>query len=292
MEDKDISNNKPGLTRRRLLKILAGSFVGASLSGGLYSYCVEPYWLKIERHKLSFDKKFNPPSGLTIAHLTDMHRSGIVPDSYLQECVRKTNALKPDLVLLTGDYITWDKKWAVSLKEILGTLQGRLGVFASLGNHDGGDWAGFSSDAVRESLEDAGIHVLMNESIKLSFDDVPVTVVGLGDLWAGDFDAETAFDNVDSDCFAIALSHNPDTVSKICNYSSNLVLCGHTHGGQVRLPLIGALDIVPYHKIRYDLGLFDIRGTKLYVNRGIGTAMLPIRMLCPPEITLFKFVES
>ena len=72
----------------------------------------------------------------------------------------------------------------------------------------------------------------------------------------------------------------------------NLVLAGHTHGGQVRLPLIGALDIVPYHKIKYDLGLFDIRGTKLYVNRGIGTTVLPLRFLCPPEITLFRFFAS
>ena len=286
MEEQDISIEKPRLSRRRLLKILAGSFVGAGLGGSLYSYFLEPYWLAVERHKLNFDRKYNPPSGLTIAHLTDLHRSEIVPDSYLQKCIAKVNSLKPDLVLLTGDYITWDVKWAESIGEILSSLKGRLGVFASLGNHDGGDWAGFPSDTVISSLEDAAIRVLINESVKLSFKGTSVTIVGLGDLWAGDFDAEAAFGNVDPGSFTITLSHNPDTIGNMLNYSSNLTLCGHTHGGQVWIPLIGP-PILPVDDKTYSAGIYLEGEQTIYVNRGVGL-LRRVRFNCRPEIAFIE----
>jgi predicted MPP superfamily phosphohydrolase len=274
------------LSRRRLLKILAASFAGAGLSGSLYSYFIEPYWLVVESCRLTFHAKHNPPSGLRILHLSDLHRSDIVPASYLRECVTRGNALKPDLVLLTGDYITWRPDWAESVGEILSALEARLGIFASLGNHDGGEWAGFPSDTVRLSLDNAGIRVLVNESEQLSFGEVPFTVAGLGDLWAGDFDPEAAFDGVDARSFTVALSHNPDTVGSLRSCSANLILSGHTHGGQVWIPLLGP-PLLPVEDRKYSAGIYREGEQVIYVNRGIGL-LRKVRFNCRPEIALIE----
>jgi predicted MPP superfamily phosphohydrolase len=286
MQEQEKANIGRSLSRRQLLKIVAGSLVGAGISGSLYSYFLEPYWLVVERHKLTFNPTHNPPTKLRIAHLSDLHRSDIVPAAYLNECVTKVNSLKPDLILLTGDYITWEKNWAESVGEILSPLEAGLGVFASLGNHDGGDWAGFPSDTVRRRLEKAGICVLVNEYKNLSFGSVPITIVGLGDLWAGDFDTGTAFNKVDPECFTIALSHNPDTVPFLSNCSANLILCGHTHGGQVWIPLLGP-PILPVDDRRFSAGVYGEGEQIIYVNRGVGL-LRKVRFNCRPEIALIE----
>ncbi len=286
VEDKQTPKTGRKLTRRRLLKIIAGSVTAAGLGGSLYSYFIEPYWLAVERHRLKFEKKRNPPSGLRILHLTDLHRSDIVPESYLRECIARANALKPDIVLLTGDYITWETKWAQSVGEILGPLKAGLGVFASLGNHDGGDWAGFSAETVTRHLERAGVRVLVNESVRLSHGSVPFAIVGLGDLWAGNFDSKAAFNGAKPEEFTIALSHNPDTISSLRDTCADLILSGHTHGGQVCVPLFGP-PILPVDNRTYSSGIYREGRQTAYVNRGVGL-LRRVRFNCRPEIALIE----
>ncbi len=275
------------------MKTLAGSVVGVGIGGPAYSCLVEPYWLAVERHSLRFASKHNPPCGLRIVHLSDLHRSRIVPDSYLRDCIATANELAPDLVVMTGDYITSSRKWADRLGGLLVPLQATVGVYATLGNHDGGRWAaahGGSPDTsfVREALEKAGIRVIVNRSLRLKYRDKVITLVGLGDLWAGEFDAPRAFRGVGADEFTIALSHNPDTIRELRKYAVNLILCGHTHGGQVRLPFIGP-PILPVDDKQYSAGVYRIGEQVAYVNRGIGL-LAKVRFNCRPEIACLDIV--
>lgn len=279
------------LTRRRFLQVLGGAAAGVAIGGPLYAFRFEPYWVATERISLTYNPENNPPSGLKIVHLSDLHYSKIVPADYLEKWFQETNQLQPDLILLTGDYITQTKnnsKWVQPLGKILASLQARLGVFASLGNHDGGEWAGEPTTAVREALQKAGIRVLINESVKLSYKNQSVTIVGLGDLWAGDFDTIKAFETVEPNEFTIALSHNPDTLKYLEKSTANLVLCGHTHGGQVCIPFIGP-PILPVDDKRFSAGLYKVGGFYAYVNRGLGM-LRKVRFNCRPEITWIDIV--
>ncbi len=263
------------------------------MGGVAYSFLVEPYWLAVERHSLEFASRDNPPCGLKIVQLSDLHRSKIVPDTYLGDCIATVNGLAPDLVVMTGDYITHGTRWVKGLRDVLTSLQAPLGIYAVFGNHDGGKWAaryGGSSDTslVRRELEQAGIRTLVNQSLRLEYGGKAFTLVGLGDLWAEEFDAVAAFRRVEAEEFTIALSHNPDTITELQKYPANLILCGHTHGGQVRIPLVGS-PIVPIADWKYTAGLFRMGEQVAYVNRGIGL-MMKVRFNCRPEVTYLEIV--
>lgn len=278
---------KPSLTRKRFLKILAVCVVGVGVGGALYASFLEPYWLVVERHCLKFGSNQSAPAGLRIVHLSDFHRSKIVPDSYLRECISKANELKPDLILMTGDYIMGKEKWANSLGDLLEPLRANLGVYATLGNHDGGKWAAayggiLKTSVVKDELEKAGIRVLVNESVEVNYHGKRITLVGLGDLWAGQFDLPLGFQGVETSQFTIALSHNPDTIEELQNYPADLIFCGHTHGGQVRIPFWGP-PILPIEDKQYAAGIYQVGEQVAYVNRGVGL-LKRIRFNCRPEI--------
>ena len=275
------------LARRRFLMIFVGLVIGVGIGGPLYVFFLEPYWLVVERHTLKFASRQDLPSGLRIVHLTDLHRSKIVADSYLRKCISKVNKLEPDLILMTGDYITGKSKWANSLGELLKLLRAKLGVYATLGNHDGGQWAAQhggvpETSIIKSELEETGIRVLVNESVEVQYHNKTITLVGLGDLWAGEFNPSLAFQGVETSQFTIALSHNPDTIEKLRKYPADLILCGHTHGGQVRIPWSGA-PILPIEDKRYSAGVYAIAERIVYVNRGVGL-LKRIRFNCRPEI--------
>jgi len=276
------------MNRRRFIKIVTGA-VGVSAAAGvatpLYAHYVEPYWLSVEKHKLHFPDVSKPPVGLRIIQLSDIHRSGIVPDSYIIRCVSEVNSLKPNMVVLTGDYITLSRKWADGLNNVLKPLTAKLGVYACLGNHDGGNWAGFGTSSIKEELEKAGIQVLVNERVNLVWHGREFSLVGLGDLLARQFAPQTVLKGTSEDQFTIALSHNPDTLRQLEEYHANLILCGHTHGGQVNIPLIGP-PILPVEDKQYSAGFYKLGDKLVYVNRGVGL-LKKVRFNCRPEIACF-----
>ena len=285
---------KRRISRRGFLGVLGGAALGVGVGLPLYVFRWEPYWLKVERNVLTFDERDGVPSGLRIVHLSDIHRSDIVPDSYIRKCVSKANELEPDLILLTGDYITGDVGWAAGLGELLAPLKASMGVWACLGNHDGGKWSARYGgppgyNRVREELKKAGIGVLVNENVQLEYDGVPVTIVGMGDLWAGYFDPETTFQGIAPDGFVICLTHNPDTLEMLQGYPVDLFLCGHTHGGQVSVPLVGA-PILPIEDTRYGGGLYRLSENYAYVNRGVGL-LRKVRFNCRPEISFLRVLS-
>jgi uncharacterized protein len=229
--------------------------------------------------------------GFAIAHLSDLHYSRWAED-LIREAVRLTNQLHADLIMLTGDFVTvrmWHKRDAHAAAdaepcaEIIAALRSRHGSFAVLGNHDH-----FSdSRVVVSSLETRGIQVLRNRALAIHKDAARIWIAGLGDVLGGDDDLDSALQGIPGDEAVVLGVHEPDYAKWVMRRRVDLQLSGHSHGGQIRLPLVGAPFLPPLGR-KYPLGLYRLGALTLYTNPGIGTIRLPARFNCPPEITLLR----
>lgn len=276
------------LTRRKFLAALGFTVAG----GALYVRAVEPHWLTVGRHTVRLNWPGAGPS-LKILHLSDLHASRVVNLGFIGEAVRLGLELQPDLICLTGDFITRGYRTFEGFAAILTPLAGGAPAFACLGNHDGGVWAsrrqGFSDTTrVRGMLAKAGITLLHNAATSIRIRDRNLTLVGLGDAWAGELQPLLAFDSPPAGDATIVLSHNPDSKEDLRDYPWDLLLCGHTHGGQVRLPFVGA-PILPIRDRRFAEGLHRWEGRWIHVTRGVGN-LHGIRFNCPPEVSLLTLV--
>jgi hypothetical protein len=294
------------LDRRRVLKALAGLFL-AFVGTGAYAAAWEPVRHGVTRYRLT-PRGWPLGRRLQLAVISDLHIGSLhVPLSRVAEIVDATNALKPDLTLLLGDFVASRKpvasdppmqEWA----DELARLQARDGVFAVLGNHD---WwhdpatqiARAGPTQVGQALERAGIPVLENRALKLVTADGPLWLAGLGDQIAFlprlrgrrhgiDDLAGTMAQIAEDDAPVIMMAHEPDVFARMPDRVA-LTLSGHTHGGQVRL--LGWSPIVPSrYGNRYAYGHVREGGRDLIVSAGIGTSQLPIRFGIPPEILLIE----
>jgi len=220
--------------------------------------------------------------GLKIAFLTDLHCSAMTPPSFLEQVVDTTLQLKPDLILLGGDYVSDGDEYVDEVTRILSRLAAPLGVYGVLGNHD------FYTDTPRMSaaLKHAGIVELNNSGHWLKRGTSRLRVAGVGDLWEDVQDLSAALGDAQAQDTVILLSHNPDYAMEIQDSRVDLVLSGHTHGGQINLPRIGAVFSNSRYAKRLVSGFVPLNNFQLYVSRGLGTVMIPFRLNCPPEITL------
>lgn len=280
------------LTRRRLLGLAAGGLAAAG-GGFAYSRWMEPYLPVVERLAVRLPRLGADLAGRRVVHLSDLHIGAGIPTDFFIQQMKRVQALRPDLVLFSGDFHTNPSPpEREDIVRLLRELRPPLGTFACLGNHD---YAAYRADphAIRgrsrtiaawaeEMLAAAGVRTLRNASHVVECGRARLQLVGLEDMWSGLYDRETAFARVDRTLPTIVLSHNPDTIADLQRQPCDLVLCGHTHGGQVRLPGVGAL-ILPVRLRQYDMGLFTVGKSLLYVNRGLGT-LRGIRFNCRPEI--------
>jgi uncharacterized protein len=218
--------------------------------------------------------------GLRIVHLTDIHHSLYTPLEDVERAVKMANHLKPDLIALTGDYVTFSPTYIWPVAQVLGRLQARLGVFAVLGNHD----FQVDADEVARALEAHQIHMLRNSHFALHSGHSRLWLVGVDDLWWDADDLEAGMRHIPARDPKILLCHNPVGVRMAAEHHIDLVLSGHTHGGQVRLPVVGALYTRSKLGKRFIAGWNRLDGTQIYVSRGIGKVLLPVRVGCPPEI--------
>jgi predicted MPP superfamily phosphohydrolase len=278
------------ITRRQFL--IAAS---ASALGGLtYVRAVEPRWLSVTRPNVRLDARTGAP--FTLLHLSDLHASRVVSLSFLAAAVRQGLALRPDLICLTGDFITRGYDAPEDYARVLRPLSEAAPTFACLGNHDGGAWAArrrgdADTTRVRSLLHRAGITLLHNTARTVQVRGHTVRLVGLGDLWAGDFQPARAFAAAPADDLpTIVLAHNPDARRALQPYGWDLMLSGHTHGGQVKLPWIGPL-VLPIRDRRFAEGLCRWEGRWIYVTRGVGN-LWGIRFNCPPEITFLTVTPA
>jgi len=218
-----------------------------------------------------------------IAFLTDLHYSPVVPRTFVARAVSTALALEPDLVLLGGDFLSHSGRYAAGLVELLRPLAASDGVFGVLGNHD----HYVSAKLVREVLAAAGVRELWNASVLIRRGPATVAVGGVGDLRFDviDFHATTA--GLSADVPRIVVSHDPDVFAYWPGeVRLDLMLSGHTHGGQAHLPLLGPPYVPSQFGFRYLSGHCRDGDRQLYVSRGIGAITAPIRWRCPPEVTL------
>ena len=257
----------------------------------VYGCVVEPSRLVLRHRTLTLPNWPAELSGMRVALISDIHAGApFIKEAKLRRIVEETNAQNPDIVLLLGDYVTMavlgGRRMAPeTLAPILGELRSPLGTVAVLGNHDG--WLG--APRVRDAFERAGIRVLRNEHAAVEWTGgAPLNIYGLADL-------RTDKPNVDRIAEipspVIVMTHSPDVFPAI-RIPVALTVAGHTHGGQVRLPLIGATIVPSVYGRRYAAGHTVERGQHLFVTTGIGTSLLPIRIGVPPEITILTLTSS
>ena len=265
--------------KRKLILLCVACVVGLTI----YAF-LEPYWLTVT--ELTITDLDVPPAfdGLRIAFLTDIHHGPYFSLSRVRDLVEHTNALQPDLILLSGDYVHLESRYIGPCFHELAALHAPLGVYGTLGNHDHYQGALLTS----ERMVKAGIEWLNNRSLWVERDGARIKVGGVGDLMEGSQNLEaTIHDVVDTD-FVILLSHNPEYAERLDTDLVDLQLSGHSHGGQVTLfgrwaPLL-PLD----YGQKYRSGVVFTDHTVVVVSRGIGTITPPIRLFCRPEIVLVR----
>jgi predicted MPP superfamily phosphohydrolase len=295
------------------MKITRRQFIRATYTLGFagfgYSALVEPRWVEIRRVRVPIHKLPHAFEGLTIAQLSDLHRSTVVSAAYLEHCVQLANALQPDVMVFTGDYLTHALKGSLkgrlvydasfydphdlapellrNVAKVIGGARAKLGVFAVLGNHD--HW--YDGNAVTLALQAAGVTVLRNGAAEVRVGGETLPVVGLGDVWTDGADCRRAFAGVNAP-FTLTLMHNPDVFEHWPQPGAHLILAGHTHGGQVRLPLAGAPFVPSRYGQKYANGLCRRGDAVMYVNRGVGHLFPPLRFNCRPEISFFQLASG
>lgn len=240
------------------------------------------YDLEITRHEV-FVRNL-PPSfdGYRIAFLTDTHVASFHRRAFFREVVAQTNAFEPDLILLGGDFVTFERHIPLMAELLLSGLTARDGVYAVLGNHD--YWA--NPDGVVAAMTARGVRFLINRSIALRRGDDVVSLLGIDELYRGTPDLDAAFLRTDPHVPCIGLSHHPDIIDLLDDRRLDLLLCGHTHGGQIRFPFFGSVVVPSKHEARYAAGFHRAGDVLMYVSRGIG-AIPPLRILCKPEVATF-----
>jgi predicted MPP superfamily phosphohydrolase len=223
-----------------------------------------------------------PVARMRVVHLTDLHISEELPASYPAQVLEQIRAEKPDLLLLTGDYVSRAER----LPLLVGWLQGlpavHYGAFGVLGNHD--YWTG-QTPAISEALRHAGVRVLTAECASVALTpDHRLALCGSDAPWGPALDPARVKAAQRGAAATLLLSHTPDTVYELEGLGVNALFAGHTHGGQLRLPGLGALIVPSRYGRRFDQGHFLVEGTHLFVSTGVGADAPPLRLWCPPEI--------
>ncbi len=243
---------------------------------------IEAKLCQVTRVSMKID---NLPEGFKnfrILILSDVHHGPFVPLIYIDYVVDMANTLKPDIVMLLGDYVHRDSKYIKPCINALGNIKSNYGTYAVLGNHDHWEGAG----KVRAAFKQNNMIDLSNRGIWLKKGKSRIRIGEVGDLWEDVQDLEAAVGSAREKDVMILLSHNPDFAEQIKGKYVDLMLSGHTHGGQVVLPFIGAPIIPSRYGKKYLYGKIKTENCQIFVSRGVGTITPPVRFRCAPEIVL------
>jgi uncharacterized protein len=256
---------------------------------------LEPNRPRIVRQEIALRRWPSRLEGLTIALLSDFHYDPYFSVHPLRSAIGMVNGLRPDLIALTGDFVSVPvfsdpaegASDAEPCAQLLRQMRAPHGLWAVMGNHD----VFTDPDRVTSSLEAEGIHVLSNQSVPIERDGARFWLSGVDDVLGGTADLDATLHDLPANEAAVLLVHEPDYADHVARYPVDLQLSGHSHGGQVRVPFLRPLYL-PELARKYIWGLYQIGGLALYTNAGLGTVRVPVRMNCPPEITLLTLRRS
>ncbi len=277
------------LTRRRFALGLGAAALGV----GVWTWRIEPHLVTVVRREMPVRNLPPELDGKTLAQVSDLHVCPRVDSDYLSACLRELSALQPDLVAVTGDFMSQASPERIEeVARVFESLAAPpLGTFAVLGNHDYGErWSDSRiADQLVRRLTDAGVTVLRNASQVVA----GLRIVGVDDKWGPNFRPAAVLPTLTADEPAVVLCHNPDAVDSPVDWGRyrGWILSGHTHGGQCKPPFL-APPLLPVSNQRYTSGAFDLGdGRSLYINRGLGH-LLRVRFNVRPEITIFRLVKA
>lgn len=285
----------PPTTRRKFIR-LAATAGGAALA--VDTTLIAPNLPRIVRKEILLQRWPERLEGFTIALLSDFHYDPYFSVHPLRSSIGMVNGVHPDLIVLTGDFVTESfpgnkahkTKAAYAAEpcaQLLRQMQAPYGLWAVLGNHD----VVTDPNRVINALRAEGIQVLGNQSAPIEARGARFWLAGVDDVMEKRSDLSAALHGVPANESVVLLAHEPDFADYVARFPVDLQLSGHSHGGQVRIPFVRPLWLPPLAK-KYVWGLFKIGGLTLYTNPGLGTVGLPVRMNCPPEITLLTLRRS
>lgn len=278
---------------------IAATVLGSPLGLSAFSFLLGPERVQLSSLRQPVRDLSPALDGMRIVQLSDIHHSPWLPVEFLHALFERVNALRPDLVVLTGDYVSNSPRYIAPVARALERLRASAGIVGVLGNHDWYEGA----ELTRLEFERSGITLIDNTRVFLSPSkrldgarDAALCIAGLGDLWEDHVDIPKALGGIAPHLPRLLLAHNPDSAEQELltrrQYRVDLMLCGHTHGGQVRLPIIGAPHVPSDFGQKYDRGLVDAKACPVFISRGIGTSGVPVRFGAPPEIVLVELVRD
>jgi hypothetical protein len=264
----------------------------------LHTAMIEPRQIEITHRPIKLSKLPSEFHGFRVVQLSDIHHSPFLSEQEIASAVSRANDLRPDLVVLTGDYVSHSRDYIPGCARALGMLRASHGVFAVLGNHD--HWT--DGQMLKSALQDQGIRVLCNESSRIEIASSYIQLAGVDDMMVRRDDLRKALMDTHIGETRILLSHNPRIIREAARAGVDLVLSGHTHGGQINWRLLAGREEARKPRwLRRSKrrpkgsmlrGHAQLGSTQLYVNRGLGTVILPLRYGCAPEITVLELNGS
>jgi predicted MPP superfamily phosphohydrolase len=247
-----------------------------------YGVLVRRRWYRVVEREVRIPDLDPRLDGMTVAHLSDLHIGGLTPRSWGLAWSRSANRRDPDLAVVTGDLVTSGADFHGDVADVLGELRAKMGVFVSLGNHDYfGD-----GEALASRLRSGGVPVLRNEGVVLDRDGAKIWLAAIDDTWTRRDDMDMAMRGRPEGATTILLAHDPRTFEAASETGAELVLSGHTHGGQIALPFVERAASLATFVYRYRLGFYRRGRSVLYVHPGLGTTGPPIRLGVAPEVTI------
>ncbi|CAL2105938.1 Metallophos domain-containing protein [Tenacibaculum sp. 190524A02b] len=280
------------MKRRSFVKKAVYGGVGLGVLSGWYTWQVEPFWLEFVTKKMPIKNLPQALEGKTLMQISDVHVGNRFDYQYIIDSFKKAQELKPDFVVYTGDYVSYETEEQLKqLKEVLKyTVKGELGTLGVLGNHDyGKNWAEHHvANAITDMLESSGVSMLRNTQKEIE----GLNFIGFDDYWGVNFNPVKAMQDYSASKATIALCHNPDVCDlNVWGNFKSWILSGHTHGGQCKPPFLPP-PMLPVKNKKYSAGEIDLQdGRTLYINRALGH-LWQVRFNVRPEITVFELTKS
>lgn len=248
------------------------------------SHLNEANTLTVERVSIVLERLPKNLDGFRVVHLSDIHHSPFTNLEHIKRAVEISNDLKPDMFVLTGDFVSHEAEYIAPVAKVLGELKSEFGSFACLGNHD--HWT--NAEAVTDFLRRENIRVLINEGFRFAARNSSFWLGGVDDYMVGRTDLRAALKGSFPDEMKLLLAHNPKILNRAARASVDLIFSGHTHGGQVKLRATDDEKRILPRRRKFSSGLYRRKETQIYITRGIGTVVLPVRYGCPPEVSLLE----